>query len=159
MSLVKQLIMVGCIFSACVKPPAHVKQAQEVTKEFAEKIEKETGLFSLGSGGFYTDKKIDSLYVDFEAKGNFSQNEARELLMNTMVSFVEFVNQNLEIRPFLSTYPITEKQISASIGFVDEKRVPVQGLSQIHLYTNTLYYSSFQIDTKQYVTYQKDPLF
>ena len=94
MSLVKQLLVIGCVFSACAKPPAHAKQAQDVTKAFVTNMEREKGLNSLGSGGFYTDKKIDSLYVDFEIKGQFSPEEAKALLTTTVNSLVDFVNQH-----------------------------------------------------------------
>lgn len=156
MSLWKQFVIVGCVFSACAKPPAHAKQAQDVTKAFSAKIEQEQGLTSLGSGGFYTNKKIDALYVDFEVKRKSSPEEARILLRNMVSSFVEFVNQNEEIRPFLQTYPITPNQISASIAFVDDKRAPLAGFSQIHLYDGTIYFSTFQSDKKDYISYQKE---
>ncbi len=157
MGVFKQLLVIGCVFSACAKPPPHAKQAQDVTKAFVVQIEREKGLTSLGSGGFYTNQKIDSLYVDFEVKKSLPPEEAKALLMTTVNSLVAFVNQNEGIRPFLKTYPITAEQVSISIGFINEKRAPLPGLSQIHLYDGTIYYSTFQSDLKKYTPYYQEP--
>ena len=154
----RHLIVIGCIFSACAKPPTHVKKAQDVASAFAEKSVQEKGLYFLGRGGFYTDKKIDSLYVDFEIQGAMSSEQAFDLLKERVDQFVDFVNQSEEIRPFLTKYPVTPNEISMSIAFVDKKRTPVEGFSQIHLYEGTIYYSAFQQETKRYVPYDQKRL-
>ncbi len=156
MNILKQLILVGCVFSACAKPPEHAKHAQDTALAFTQKIEKNIGLRSLGSGGFYTNKKVDSLYIDFEVKKRVESDEAKALLTNIVDAFVEYVNQTEEIKSFLTTYPITPNQISASIAFVDDRRAPLTGLSQIHLYEGTIYYSIFQSEKKEYSPYQKE---
>ncbi len=156
MNVLKQLILVGCIFSACAKPPEHAKWAQDTAKAFTQLMEKSQGLHSLGSGGFYTNKKIDSLYLDFEIRKRVSHEEAKALLTTIVDTFIEYVNQNEGIRPFLQTYPITPNQVSASIAFVDDKKLPLAGFSQIHLYEGVIYYSIFQPEKKEYSSYQKE---
>lgn len=156
MNVLKQLIVVGCVFSACAKPPEYAKQAQDTALAFTHQVEGEASLHSLGSGGFYTNKKIDSLYVDFEIKKRLSPEEAKALLTTTVNAFIEYVNQNEGIRPFLQTYPVTPNQISVSIAFIDDKRAPFVGFSQIHLYEGIIYYSAFQPEKKEYSPYQKE---
>jgi hypothetical protein len=156
MNVLSQIIVIGCVFSACAKPPEHARHAQDTAKAFAKKAETEFGLTSLGSGGFYTNKKIDSLYLDFEMKKNQTQEEAKALLTKTVNDFVHFVNESEEIRPFLQTYPITPNQISVSIGFINEKREPFQGFSQIVLYEGITQYSVYIPEKKEYSPFQKE---
>ncbi len=156
MNVLKQILIVGCVFSACAKPPEHARHAQETAKAFAKKTEMELSLSCLGSGGFYSDKKIDSLYIDFEMKKACSEIEAKDLLTKIVSEFVEFVNANDQIRPFLQTYPITPRQVSLSIGFVNHKREPLLGLSQIDLYEGMIQYSTYISEKKEYSPFEKE---
>jgi hypothetical protein len=156
MSLLRQFICVGCIFSACAKPPPHAKEAQNVVKEFGLQIEHAIGLHSLGSGGFYTNKKVDSFYIDFEIVKNLSEAEAKALLKEVVETLVTFVNQNESVRPYLKNYPISANEISVSIAFIDEKRAPQKELSQIHLFDGVIYYSKFIAEKKEYSPYEQE---
>ncbi len=156
MNVLKQLLVIGCVFSACAKPPEHAKQAQDAAKAFSLIAKKEPGLTSLGSGGFYTNNKIDSLYIDFEIKKDLPPKEAKHLLTTTVNAFVNYVNENEAIRPYLQTYPITAKEVSVSIALIDEKRIPLKGFSQIHLYDGNIYYSNFIAERKEYSSYEQE---
>ncbi len=156
MSLLRQFICVGCIFSACAKPPPHAKEAQGVVKEFGDQIEHSKGLHSLGSGGIYTNKKIDSFYIDFEIAKKLSEAEAKTLLKETVEMLISFVNQNKSVRPFLKNFPISANEVSVSIAFVDEKRTPLKEFSQIHLFEGVVYYSKFITEKKEYSSYEKE---
>ena len=150
MSLVKLLVISGCIFSALAKPPPYAKEAQDLMKVFAGEMTLEKKYISLGSGGFYTDKKIDSFYIDFEVEGSLNEKEAEIALKSAVETLVCLVNTRESVRPFLSTYPITEAQVSVSLAFVDKKRAPVQGLSQIHFDAGRVIYSSYNAQKKRY---------
>jgi hypothetical protein len=156
MSLLRQFICVGCIFSACAKPPPHAREAQIVAKDFGLQAEHAKGLHSLGSGGFYTNKKVDSFYIDFEITKKLSEAEAKDLLKETVEEFVAFVNQNESVRPYLRNLPISANEISISIAFIDEKRAPQKELSQIHLFEGVIYYSKFITEKKEYSPYEKE---
>lgn len=150
MNLFSQLICVGCIFSACATPPPHAKEAERVAKNFGLHIQETKHLSSLGSGGFYTNKKVDAFYIDFEIAKEFTESDAKILLKEIVDSFVSYVNQNESVKPYLATYPISPNEVSVSIGFVDKKRAPIQELSQIHLFEGRIYYSKFESDKKTY---------
>ena len=156
MNPLKQILIIGCVFSVFAKAPDYAKHAQDTAKAFSLIAQKESGITPIGSGGFYTNKKVDSLYIDFEIKKRLSPEEAKALLTTTVDHFVAYVNQNEALRPFLQTYPITPQQISVSIGFIDEKRNPLSSLSQIHLFDGTIYYSTFNPSQKEVSLYQKE---
>ena len=156
MNGLKQILIIGCVFSVFAKAPEYAKHAQDTAKSFSLIAQNESGLTPLGSGGFYSNKKVDSLYIDFEIKKRLSPEEAKALLTTTVDHFVAYINENEALRPFLQTYPITPERISISIGFIDEKRNPLPSLSQIHLFDGAIYYSTFNSAQKEYMPYQKE---
>lgn len=156
MSMIKQIVCIGCIFSACAKPPEYAKRAGDAAKSFSLQVAREEGVTPLGSGGFYTNKKIDSFYIDFETKKRLLPEDAKTLLVTIVDQFVNAINSNEEMRPFLQTFPVTANQVSISIGLVDEGRKPLLGFSQIHLYEGIIYYSTFESEKKEYSPYERE---
>lgn len=146
----------GCIFAACSRPPAHVKSADEITRSFDEKMLKENALISLGGGGYFENKSINSLYADYELFAPYNKEEAKKLLAQITAQFIDHVNQDESIRPHLKTYPVTQNQVSISIAFLDQNRKPQNALAQIHLYQGRIYYSTYDQDKKAYLAYDNE---
>jgi len=152
----KTFIVIGCIFSACAKPPAYVKSADDVTKSFSEKMLRENALISLGAGGYYHEKSVNALYADYELFQPYSKEEAKALLTQIIPQFVDHINTSEEIRPYLQTYPVTSDQVSISIAFFDQDHNPYDKLAQIHLYQGKLYYSTYDREKKAYLAVENE---
>lgn len=152
----KTFLIVGCIFSACARPPQHVRCVDEVTKSFSEIVRNERALIALGSGGYFTQKSVAGVYADFELERAYTQAEAKELLIGTVQKFIGHVNQSEKLRPFLKKYPISASEVSLSIAFVNSEHKPLSGLAQIHLYEGKIYYSTFDPSKKAYIAFSQE---
>ncbi len=152
----KTFFIVACIFSSCAKRPAHVKNADNVTKSFNEMIVREKSIFAIGSGGYFNRNKVDALYADYEVYKPYSREEARELLVATVNEFVQHINQNEAIRPHLAHYPISVENVSISMAFVDKKHNPFDSLAQIHLYGGKIFYSSYDKEKKAFFAFDQE---
>ena len=93
----KNFFFMACIFSSCVKPPAHVRSADNITKSFNERVKNEKSIVSVGCGGYFTQNKVDALYTDYEVYQSYNKDEAKELLVNLVNDFVAYTNQDREI--------------------------------------------------------------
>lgn len=154
----KSLLYVACIFSACAKPPAHVKQTDNVMKPFVKTQEVQYALHGLGQGGYFTGNQIDMFYADFDTTLSLSEEGAKELLYNITMNLKHVINTNEAISPYIKDYPVTIDQISLSIGFVDAHKKPREQLSQVHLYKGEVYYSSYNTEENTYISYKQEPL-
>jgi hypothetical protein len=156
---IKNLIILACIFSSCAKAPEHVKKCDEVTKEFAKKMQNEEGFSILGVGGIYGKTTVDQLYVDFELDREVSIEEARELLQSFAKKFISHINQKKEFSKYLRISPISAKEISMSIAFIGKDRVPKSEIAQVDLYNQEITFSTYQKKEKQYLPIEKEPFF
>lgn len=143
-------LVVSCIFSACAKPPDHVREALRVSESVSDSLQARYGFASLGSGGDFQ-SKVMGFYADFETMGIYNKDEAKEMLVKCVDEYIESVNQDEGVRSYLAVYPITSQQVSVSIAFVDEKRKPRDELSQIHLYNDEIYYSTYNPEKKAFI--------
>jgi hypothetical protein len=156
MSFIKNLIVLGCVFSACAKPPEHVKITQDRLKIFSKKIESEEKLETLGLGGFYTGKVVDGFYIDFQLKEKMAEKQAELVLRRAVESLLSELNKDLDLKNYLRAETITSEQVSLSIEFIGSNKKPAQDLSQIHLDQGYIYYSVFCSDKGEYSSYKKE---
>ncbi len=152
----KSLLIVGCIFSACVKKPVYVRNCYDSTKAFVTVATKDFGVVSLGQGGYFNQGKIDSFYADFMIAKEVSEEEAKELLLSVTEKFLHHINGDCKLKPYLNIYPITMEHLSVSIAFMDQKKSPVSSLAQVHLYEGKVFYSHYNKDKKAYIAYRNE---
>lgn len=150
---IKTLLVVGCIFSACARPPAHVRCTDDVTNAYSKS---QKDLVCIGRGGYFGNKCITGLYIDFEVERVYSNAEAKELLLKTVEEFITHANRSETLTPFLKKHPITFNEVSLSIAFVDKGRKPQPLLAQIHLYEGRIYYSNFDPAKKAYIAFSQE---
>lgn len=152
----QNFMLVACIFAACVKPPKHVQCSDKVTKEFVSRIVRDVGFSALGSGGFYSKNTVDQLYIDFQVVKAPNKEEAKDLLITTVAGFLNHVNQSADLKEHLLTYPMTPKEVSLSIAFVDENKKPQKGISQVYLFDGKIYYSTYNEETNDYTSIETE---
>jgi hypothetical protein len=155
MSFIKNLLVLGCVFSACAKPPEHVKITQDSIKSFSKHLEKTTALKTIGSGGFYFGKSVEGFYIDFEFKEVENEFDAEKLLRNTVNSMICHLNSDEKIKSLIKNSNITASQISLSIGFLESNRKPSEKIAQVHLDHGYIHYSVFVKEKNEYACYKR----
>ena len=90
------------------------KIVNQITAKTAAKIEKEKDLYLFGTGGSMMDD-IKSLHMAFQCFRELDIDEARDLLVYCVEEFLNAINTNEEVRPYLHNYPFTAKNISIEI--------------------------------------------
>lgn len=92
----------------------HEKIADKITSLVAQKIEAETGMRLMGTGGGMMGK-VRMMSMSFQYFGDVSFEQARELLVYCVNEYLLAINTNEEIKPFLVHYPFTPEDIQIEI--------------------------------------------
>lgn len=95
------------------------KLAIRTESKAAKLICKKYGMECYGNGG-QKNEKLEASFLYFKKKKKVNKEEARELLVNVAVDFLDVINSNEEIRPHLVTYPYGIKNIEVTIIFYSE---------------------------------------
>lgn len=120
------------------------KILSQITKQYSQEISQSYHADLTGfSGQLHTDVKVISLCLNMKASHDLP--EARTIYLDLVQKFVQMVNDCRQIRPFLSEYPLTYKNVSIVLEFTDADGNLISEDGKICLigYGNdTIYYSS-----------------
>ncbi len=94
--------------------------SNEMKAKTAKELEKKHGMQTIGMGGSSYDK-IRMLHLSFQIRVPLEKAFARELVVDCVQHLLKNINEDETIRPFLITYPFTEKNIEVAIFSVDEE--------------------------------------
>lgn len=128
------------LLSACHK--SHSDLADEQMSLYAKKAYQEKGIVLEGSGGqMMNDIKVFTL--SFNSNEHLSLEEARALVVQVVNEFLEQVNTNEKIRPYLHTYPLTVQNVFLMIGFRNHlnQRPPKKYIALTYTHQDQIYYS------------------
>jgi len=109
------IILFTCSACGFGKKPEHKKRADRIMKKVAHKLQREKHLILMGIGDIMDD--IKKITIGFQFYGEKSINEARELLVDAVESYLTTINEKKEFRPYLHNYPFTPKNIHIIIYF------------------------------------------
>ena len=108
------LSLVTCILSSCGPEQAdHVKAAYRIMHEHIDDMKNDYGARPYGIGGGFLEN-VNKLRIHFVVVGSFTVEEARRFLYQTSQQFLKKINDDEEIRPYLSDYPFTANNLSYS---------------------------------------------
>ncbi len=107
------------IFAKSNESESYSQLAQKLMNSFAGEIEKEYDLSCIGTGGGMP-YDIEQLSLKFVSYKRTSIKEARELIVNITEKFLEEVNSNKEVRPFLREHPFEPFRAKVSISFWED---------------------------------------
>ena len=104
------------IFYSCNidRPSEKVRIASKVRSEAAKKIQNELGLIPCGFGGGMM-HKIRNLHLAFFYYEPLDLKNSRKMLIQAANIFLNEINSNEKIRPYLCEYPFLPKDISLLI--------------------------------------------
>ncbi|MFZ4098801.1 MAG: hypothetical protein ACOYKZ_00535 [Chlamydiia bacterium] len=102
-----------------VREAPHCNEADRVMTEFAAKA-LESGLVLTGFGG-QMGHEVQSFALNFSTQSVVDIQKARALYIQVMERFVQWVNQDRKIRPYLSEFPISSRNVELMLSFKDSQ--------------------------------------
>lgn len=115
------LLLIAIFLTACqpstsktYQTSEHEKIADKITSLTAQKIESETGLRLMGTGGGMMGK-VRMMAMSFQYSGDITLQQARELLIYCLNEYLLAINSNEEIRPYLIYHPLNPEDIQIEI--------------------------------------------
>ena len=92
------------------------KLADKITARTAKKLKQEKGLILVGSGGRMMGD-IKMMMMSFDYHKVVDMDEARKLLIYCVEEYLNAINSDEKVRPYLHNYPFTDKNIEIEIVF------------------------------------------
>jgi hypothetical protein len=116
-------------------------KSNKITFETADELLKEKDLKMAGYGGGAPFGKITHLSLSLDSNNPLLIQEARELLVYSTNTFLNKINSSKELRPYLESYPATEKNIELRIsGSDDNKQIKPPYISYPAMLKGTCFY-------------------
>lgn len=149
------LLFLCSLFSLFLGNPdddrADIKMVDKHTNSFASKM-KQRGYYLCGSGGAMMDN-IKKIHLGFDLKKKVEIDEARLRLVEMTEEFLEEINSDEKLRPYLDNYPFNHKNAELSIGFKDSKGFFFEeGVATVMIVGNKVFYSISKDRTSPLVT-------
>jgi hypothetical protein len=137
------LVICSSFFSLKKKKVDYEKIADRITGRTMLKIEKERNLVFIGFwGGMMHNIRLMSMSFQYYQEVDFDQ--ARELLLYAVDTYLEEINKDQEVRPYLVTYPFTAENVEIHIWFYgpDRRRLPYGKIDYVLAANGTFMYDS-----------------
>jgi hypothetical protein len=132
-------LKINCVFSilfclllsSCETPPekpvSYITMANRLLSKTAKQLKVEKGLIPIGDMGQMMGN-IQAMGLSFQYFHIINLEEARNLLVYASNVFLNNINENKEIRPYLNNYPFTPKNIELVIFlYQSDRNNPTQG--------------------------------
>jgi len=100
------------------KSPIYVEIAHSITARTATKLKYQKDLHLIGTGGAMMDH-IKMMAMSFRYYHEVDIDRGRKLLLDALHTYLDAVNSNEEVRPYLANYPFEPKNIEINI-FISE---------------------------------------
>lgn len=113
------LILSSFLFNQRKKPP-YITIADKITANTINIIEKKYPLTCIGEGGGMM-KCVEMMSISFTCNRILEKNEARRLIVDAAEIYLNQINSNEQIRPYLKNYPFTIENIEIRIFISDAK--------------------------------------
>ena len=107
-----------------ISPPS-IAMTEKIEKQVAPLLAERYKMQLCGSGGGMPDGIVNSLALSFDLSRTLSIQEARPILVDCIDTYVNAVNANQEIKPYLKNSPFSPENIEINIFFLNWKGDPV----------------------------------
>lgn len=98
-----------------MKESVYCKYAREIVDDYCSYVEKTYQLYCYGRGGGFIDN-FNNIDLSFNGAKDLSVIEARILIIECTQELLRRINHDVQIKPYLSHYPFTEKGINLLIS-------------------------------------------
>ncbi len=119
----------------------YAKFAHKITIKTAQKLRDEKGLYLIGTGGQMMGD-IQMMYMGFQYFQPLDVEIGRDLLVCSIQSYLNEINNNEKVRPYLHEYPFTAKNIEIDIWIrnSDGSKVASDKIRHLHAADRILSY-------------------
>lgn len=97
--------------------PVHAIVGEMVCSKISREVQQKFNIVEIGNGGGMRDN-VKLVSFDFNCPNIVDKDEARLLLITIVEFFLERINENEEIRPYLSNYPFEIKNVIIILSFM-----------------------------------------
>lgn len=104
------------IYANNIEEPIYCKYSDAVVDPFCEYLKKTYNLHCYGNGGGFINN-INNIQLYFSGTRNASVVEARSLIIECTEELLRRINEDVQVRPYLSHYPFTEQGLKLLISF------------------------------------------
>jgi hypothetical protein len=123
------LLQISCNRSDSVNPkiviPVYYDMANQLNSEIIKGLSKRFNMNAVGITAGLADH-VNVLGAMFQIRGPLSKDELRQILVDCVQEYLQQLNSNEKIRPFLKNYPFLAEDINISILVVDKKGLCVK---------------------------------
>ena len=151
-NLTWKLCLIFVCFITCSCMRSQMSEAEKTVNHLISEIEqmltKKHPMRAIGIVVGMPGGIVKTLGIKFHIEGPLSKEDLRQILVNSTQNFVDYVNANQEIKPFLEKYPfeinnidITLFLIDSSGKNIDHPEIGIAGIRNGKLYYRTLKYS------------------
>lgn len=101
--------------------PEYEKISDKITEKTAKNLSKKYQLTPIGSGGSMM-HDVEKLALSFNCYHPLSLDQSRKLIVSCVDEYIEAVNNNADIRPYLHNYPFTEQNVEVAIFIYENNK-------------------------------------
>ena len=147
----------GCGSFFHSRPSEKEKIATEIQSKTAKKLKNEMGLIPFGFGGAMM-YQIKELGLTFQYNHPVDLQQARSMLVNAVNVFLNEINSNEKVRPYLIQFPFDSKNVEIMILLrnPDRSKVDREELSLIVCEKGILKYKTYDADSYLLTTIHKE---
>jgi len=145
-------------FIGCSQESKHAQLADEISYSLITDISKKYPMhYYCASGQLMTN--VNTMSVDVGIVKLCNVEEARKLVVNYAEEYLYRINHNEKIRPYLTKYPFTYKEIDLLFGFFDkdQKRPDPNYVVMVSLLNGDLYYYKKNPSSPRHDFIHKEP--
>lgn len=132
---------------------------REIEKKIIQKAYKELQLTVCGTGGSCP-FDIESVSIGFLAKEKGTLNKSRELMIKLREMYLDIINENEKIRPYLRNYPFLVDDIEVSLSFSNPKTSKPSEIEVVHAMVgrsnNVFYYTNDELKKNSHKLFMKE---
>lgn len=109
--------------TSCHHEPDHADLAFDAMGSYAREVRKKYG-FELCSIGGSMMEEIEIFHMSFTRKDKGTIDKARQLIVKMTQEFIDKINADETIRPYLHDFPVTSENVNISLCFEATKKEP-----------------------------------
>lgn len=151
------LILISFSFISFYREPTHCRLANKFMNEFSYKVKKEKNLSLIGRGGSMM-KNVEEIFFHFVSPVTYDLDNARRFYVETVENFLEEINNNKNIMPYLKNYPFTISNTDIIISFDETSCQFGKGVALIFRTKNGhIFYQTYDLETGKYRELHEEP--
>ena len=126
MNRLQILFILVCLFSCDTQEqdPPYVQMVQKIEKQVINELRNNENLLAIGIGGGMIGS-INRLSLMFQYYDEVDIDTARKLVIIAATTYINALNDNKEVRPYLRYYPFRIEDIGIKIFFKNNEHYPV----------------------------------